>query len=119
MADESEPMGSKDASKYRAMTARFHYLPQAIFDIQHAGKEASRRMSKPCQGDWPLVKRIGRYLLGALRSVQRFERQSMPSTVDAFTDSDWAGCSTTCRSTSGGVIKWAIIGDDRAVQRRG
>ena len=106
LADESEPMGSKDASKYRAMTARFHYLPQAIFDIQHAGTEASRRMSKPCQRDWQLMERIGHYLLGAPRFVQLFEWQSMPSTVDAFTNSDWTGCNMTCLSMRGGVIKW-------------
>ena len=101
------------------MAARCNYVAQDKVDLQYATKEASGRIAKPRQTDWALLKRLGRYLLGALRSVQRFGRQSMPSRVDAFTDSDWAGCSTTCRSTSGGVIKWAIIGDDRAVQRRG
>ena len=30
----------------------------------------------------------------------------MPESVDVFTDSDWAGCRSTCRSTSGGITRF-------------
>ena len=30
--------------------------------------------------------------------------QDMPSTVDIYADTDFAGCEETCRSTSGGAI---------------
>ena len=61
-------------------------------------------MSKPTTGDWGLLKRIGRYLLGAPRALQTFRWQAMPESVDVYVDSDWAGCHTTCRSTSGGAV---------------
>ena len=63
-------------------------------------------MAKPCQGDWAALKRIGRYLKGAPRLVQHFRWQKMPEAVSVFTDSDWAGCKTTCRSTSGGITRF-------------
>ena len=60
-------------------------------------------MSSPRKQDWTQVKRIGRYLVGAPRLTQSFYFQSNQSHFDTFTDSDWAGCKKTCRSTSGGA----------------
>jgi hypothetical protein len=34
----------------------------------------------------------------------KFTWQKMPTLVTAFTDSDWAGCVRTARSTSGGIV---------------
>ena len=62
-------------------------------------------MARPRAGDWATLKRIGRYLLGKPRLVVKFDWQQVPKHVDCFTDSDWAGCKTTCRSTSGGVLQ--------------
>ena len=62
-------------------------------------------MANPRQGDWAALKRIGRYLKGSPRLVQHFRWQKMPESVDVFTDSDWAGCRSTCRSTSGGITR--------------
>ena len=53
-----------------------------------------------------MLKRIARYLRGAPRFVQMFEWQALPASIDTFTDSDWAGCKSTCRSTSGGIVRW-------------
>jgi len=50
------------------------------------------------------LKRIARYLKTVPRLCQLFEWQEMPSRVEAFVDSDWAGCKRTCRSTSGGAM---------------
>ena len=104
--DETEEMATADATQFRGLAARGNYLAQDRVDIQYACKEASRRMAKPRVGDWQLLKRIARYLVGAPRYEQRFRWQNRPSQLDIFTDSDWAGCKTTCRSTSGGVALW-------------
>ena len=61
-------------------------------------------MATPRVSSWKLVNKIGRYLLGRPRLVMRFRWQSPNETVTAFTDSDWAGCAKTSRSTSGGII---------------
>ena len=99
-------MAAAEASLYRGIAARLNYLAQDRIDIQYACKEASRRMARPRLCDWPALKRIGRYLIGAPRYVQMFAWQALPEVVNTFTDSDWAGCKITCRSTSGGVMMW-------------
>ncbi len=51
-----------------------------------------------------MLNKIGRYLIGRPRLVAKFPWQKSPGLVTTFTDSDWAGCSKTARSTSGGVV---------------
>ena len=106
LEDEPELMSAEDSTRFRGLAARCKYLAQDRADIQFACKEASRRMARPRCGDWQLLKRIGRYLVGAPRYEQLFAWQSRPSHIHIFTDSDWAGCKTTCRSTSGGAALW-------------
>ena len=101
----SDYLAGKEATKFRALTARMNYLAQDRPDLQYAVKEVARRMASPRQGDWTALKRVGRYLVGAPRVVQTFAWQSMPNELDAFVDSDWAGCKSTCRSTSGGAVR--------------
>ncbi len=109
--DEDVPLERHEATKYRALSARLNYLAQDRPDLLYAVKEVARRMAGPTKGDWTLMKRVGRYLLGAPRAVQEFPWQSLQSRFDTFVDSDWAGCKSSCRSTSGGVAKigWHAI----------
>ena len=95
-------LSPEDATAYRALVARGNYLAQDRVEIQYAVKEAALRMATPREEDWSLLKRIGRYLKGAPRLVYWYQFQNMPSKLDTFSDSDWAGCKTTRRSTSGG-----------------
>ena len=70
-------------------------------DLMYASKECSRQMSRPTNGAWAAMKRIGRYLLAKPRVVHVFQWQEMPMTLTAFSDSNWAGCKRTRKSTSG------------------
>ena len=105
VVEESPELGARDAKAFRGVAARCNYLVQDKVDLQYASKEASRRMAKPRLADWALLKRFGRYLLGAPRLVKLFRWQTLSKSVDVIADSDWAGCLGTCRSTSGGVAK--------------
>ena len=95
---------SKSESEYRAVAARGNYLAQDRFDIQFASKEISRFTSKPESEDWLRAKRLARYLKDSARVVVRFDLQEMPSTITVWSDTDFAGCRRTRRSTSGGVV---------------
>ncbi len=107
-SEDGEPLNKADASAYRGVCARLNYLAQDRPELLYSAKEACRRMAKPCEGHWGLLKRIGRFLLGTPRVAQVFRWQSAAQLVEAFVDSDWAGCRRTLRSTSGGALTWGF-----------
>ena len=41
---------------------------------------------------------------GKSRSILKYDWQGRETLVDGFTDSDWAGCVRTAKSTSGGIL---------------
>ena len=53
-------MSPQDATRIWGLAARCNYLSQDRIDLQHACKEASRRMAQPRCSDWQLLKRIRR-----------------------------------------------------------
>ena len=110
--EENEPLGSEEARQYRGLAARANYLAQDRPDIQYAVKEISRRMSSPSKQDWHLLKRLARYLAGCPRAVLTYHwQESSGQSLEVHTDSDWAGCKSTSRSTSGGSVQlgWHFI----------
>ena len=88
---EGVELHGTEATRFRGICARLNYLAQDRPEIRYSCKEASRRMARPFEGDWSLLKRIGRYLKGTPRVVQRFEWQSESGSLDTFVGSDWAG----------------------------
>jgi len=88
---------------FRGSAARANYLAVDRLDCQFAAKEICRFMSKPTEASWTALKRLCRYLVGLPRMVFRFRWQEA-SHVDVFTDTDWAGCPRTRKSTSGGCV---------------
>jgi hypothetical protein len=73
-------------------------------DMQFAAKEISRFMSKPEEQDWRSAKRLARYLKDNKRMVIEYKFQKLPEKVVVWSDTDFAGCKRTRRSTSGGVV---------------
>ena len=99
---EGMELSLREASEHRAAAAaRLNYLAMDRPDILFASKECSRRMSSPRNGDWTALKRVVRYLLGKPRLVWRYTWQEKPKFLSAFSDSNWAGCHDTRKSTSG------------------
>ena len=106
IAEENKSLlpNAAQAKLFRSVVAGCNYIAKDRVDSQHPCKECSRRMPNPRQGDWAALRRIGRYLKRLPMLVQHFSWQSMPETVNVFTDSDWAGCRATCRTISGGIM---------------
>ena len=61
-------------------------------------------MAQPKKSDEVKLKRLVRYLAHKPVGVYQFSWQSPVTTLHCFVDSDWAGCSRTRRSTSGGIL---------------
>ncbi len=60
-------------------------------------------MASPSELSWLAMKRLARYLVGQPRLVIRFPWQRA-SMIDVYSDTDWAGCPKTRKSTSGGCL---------------
>ena len=97
-------MAGEAATTYRSITARFNFLAQDRTDTQHASKEVSRCMSAHRIKDQDALKRVGRYLKFRPRATYLYRWQKTPSDFVAYSDTDWAGCRSTRKSTSGGII---------------
>ena len=102
--EDATLLSPAEAREYRGMAARANYLAQDRMDIQYAAKELCRSMSSPSRGDAKKLRRLARYLIEKPRVVWEFAWQVRPLNLRIFSDSDWAGCRRTARSTSGGVI---------------
>ena len=104
-ASASKDLPAKDATLYRRAAARVKYIALDRPDLSFASRVAASRMSSPKEGDDMLIKRIVRYLQGKPRVAIHYGFQDPGQDVIVLTDSDWAGCVETRRSTSGGVVK--------------
>ena len=97
--------GSEQATQYRAMVARCNYLSQDRSDIQFAVKELCRSMSRPTVEDWTKLKHLAKYLKNKTRYRTVYKYQRAVNDVVVYTDTDYAGCHKTRKSTSGEVLQ--------------
>ena len=102
--EDAEKIGAREASEFRAVAARANYLALDRADIQYAVKEICRGMANPTRGDVRRLRRLARYLIEFPRVITTFAYQGVCDELSGYSDSDWAGCRRTARSTSGGTI---------------
>ena len=107
-AEVGEAMSSERATEYRSITARANFLSSDRADIIYAVKECARCMATPTVKDWEKLVRLGRYLKTRPRVVVWYEYQDTPDHTVVFSDTDWAGCRKTRRSTTGGVAMYGL-----------
>ena len=100
-AEADEPLSSRQHTAFRGAAARANYLAADRVDCQFAAKEICRFMAKPTKYSWEALRRLCRYLAGLPRMVFVYEWQTIKA-IDVYTDTDWAGCPRTRKSTSGG-----------------
>jgi hypothetical protein len=101
---ESEnDLPEKEFTRFRALAARANYLAADRIDVLYAAKEVCRFMSRPTDVAMGALKRLARYLRARPRMVFDYEFQTAEG-IDCYTDTDWAGCARTRKSTSGGCV---------------
>ncbi len=101
--EQDTPLSAKIHTAFRGSAARANYLAADRVDVQFSAKEICRWMSKPTEQSWQALKRRCRYLAGLPRMVYKYSFQSA-GCVEVYTDTDWAGCPRTRKSTSGGAL---------------
>lgn len=102
--EQGTPLSNAEATAYRACAARCNCLGLDRPDIQYAAKEISRYMSKPQEEDIAALKRLARYVKQYPRVAFKFKFQSPPSKIRVYSDSNYAGCLKTRKSTQGGIV---------------
>jgi len=110
--EEEEELTEEETTRYRSCAAKANYLSMDRADIGYAAKECCRHMSSPRRCHLEALRRIGRYLKGEPRKVYVFpkakegesEEKGNRVTIVAYSDSDFAGCPTTRKSTAGGCL---------------
>lgn len=103
----SSELDPSQATQYRAWVARGIVLAQDRSDIAYSVKDLSREMSNPDDSDGVVLKRLGRNLVIPRRYQTWFAYQSGVSELTIWSDSDYAGCVRTRKSTRGGI---ALLG---------
>ena len=103
MLEKDGPLGKDKWTLYRAIAARCNYIAADRPDIQFASKELCRWMASPSLLGLQGLKRLGRYLEGHRRLVFECGFQSAEK-VEVYSDTDWAGCIKTSKSTSGDCL---------------
>ena len=106
---EGEELEAGEAAKYRQLAATVNYLALDRPDVQYAASVLGRAMSRPTVQSMAALKRVARYL-HKHRAVE-FEyvrvRGNEAGMLTGYSDSDWAGCKTSRRSMSGGLVTLA------------
>ena len=102
--DLTKLLGSMEATKYRRAAARVNYMSLDRVDVSYASKETARGMANPTVGDVVNLKRVIRYLSTVPVFSIYYNFQDPPTEITGYSDSDWAGCTRTRKSTSGGAI---------------
>ena len=63
-------------------------------------------MSRPTVANYEALKRLGRYLIKFPRYRVLYEYQAFTRNLNVWSDSDFAGCCVTRKSTSGAVVRF-------------
>nr|GEX58388.1 retrovirus-related Pol polyprotein from transposon TNT 1-94 [Tanacetum cinerariifolium] len=90
-----------DETKYRSMIGALMYLTSSRPDIVHATCLCARYQAKPTEKHLKEVKRILRYLRGTVNTGIWYTKDS-DFELTGFSDTDYAGCKDTFKSTSDG-----------------
>ena len=99
-------MQKEEESGFRAIAASANYMAVDVPNVQFPTKEVCRDMSKPSVAAYERVKRLARYMAGFEEVCFDYEWQDEGDAINlrGFTDSDWAGCRKSRKSTSGGAV---------------
>ena len=102
LSEDEQPI---DVSKYQAAIGSLNYAAIATRpDISAAVGMLSQFMQSPSEDHWIGVKRVLRYLKGTMNYGLKFV-YSESFALSGYSDSDWAGCVVSCKSTSGQIFR--------------
>ena len=112
---EARLLSPEEHSTYRQGVGKLQFIVERRPDLLYPLKEAGRQLANPREFDMIGLKRIMRYISGTENYKLFLEmsekerdaaRAGQKTTVTATSDTDWAGCAETRRSTTCVCIDW-------------
>ena len=101
--DMDKPLVQQKHTHFRAVAARGNYIGPDRPEAQFSAKEICRWMSAPTELGVAALKRLGRFFVDHRRLIFEYPFQDAKG-FDIYSDTDWAGCIRTRKSTSGGCL---------------
>ena len=108
-ADHDQDLSTEEHSQYRRAVGKLQWMTYTRPDISYATKELARALQQPTTADQQKLKHLLRYIKGTkdykqiIRPTVKIPAKAIPD-INVYVDSDWAGCPTTRRSTTGFLI---------------
>jgi hypothetical protein len=97
------------AKTYRSFVGSVMYLTAGTrFDLVYVAQLLSRQLDCPSSVELRIADRCIQYLSGTASFGVVFNGRGEPLTLESFSDSDWAGCTQTRRSVSGGLVTLGV-----------
>lgn len=106
--DDTQLDNADSSYPYRQAVGALMYLMTGTRpDIAYSISYLSRSLENPTSDDITKVKRVFRYIAGTINKGIVYKADSARGILECYSDSDFGGCRTTGRSTSGVVVKYA------------
>ena len=106
--EQSATLDEQNKKKYQSIVGELLYAANVTRpDASFAVGRLCQRVSNPCEHHLSAAQRILRYLSQTSHYSLKFGGQGLSSStseISAFSDSDWAECKETRRSTSGCLV---------------
>ena len=94
------------------LAERLIYMAQDHVWLQFSAREICRSAANPKANDFMKIMRVVRFLkgIGGVKFKYKWQSEEEARDIAVYVDSDWAGCRSTRRSTSGGLLKvgWLV-----------
>ena len=109
--EDEEPLSTEEHSKYRTAVGKLQWLVGIRPDLAYATKELARGLHAPTVSHKTQLKHLLRYIAGTvdtglmLRPTYTLSTDVKTVDLHIYCDSDWAGCKTTRKSTTGVVAQ--------------
>ena len=110
--EDEEPLNPQEHALYRTAVGKLQWLVPLRPDLAFAAKELARGLASPTVQHRTALKHTLRFLAGTagtglmLKPTITLSKETRhKAELTIYTDSDWAGCKTTRKSTTGTVIQ--------------
>jgi len=109
IADHEQALSVEEHAQYKRAVGKLQWVTYTRPDTSYATEELARALQKPTTADQQKQKHLPRYIKETkhykqiIRPTVNLPAKAIPD-LNVFVDSDWAGCPTTSRSTTGFLI---------------